>query len=243
MNNLYVIKGTSGTGKGTRVCQLIEFLKTKETPSTVQTVYNGKAKNVGLLFKKHDVLFIGVVTTSNKSGLKSWTSMDYIHSSFGGSEGAHSVLNDIKDMAGTIILEGEPMMVSHRWRPDYIEDNWNPERLCLMYFTYELDQREEYDKRITKRSGKAAGDSGWSRNQMYHNEFPKSDNEALECASMKTSVEDYSYDERLTIIGENFFNDREQAALTSEFIKWSSENPMLREVGGANPLSKTKRLW
>lgn len=245
MKTLVVISGTSGTGKGTRVCQMIEYMRTKEKPETVRMAYKGKVKSVGLLFKTADMLFVGAQTTSNKSGLTSWTSMDYIHSSFDGADGAAEMLDHVKDMASTIVLEGEPMMVSNRWRPIYAMDKWKPETFVRMYFTYPEDKRSEYDARIVGRSGKAAGEAGWSRNQCHVNDHAKSVEEAATMPEADILVKNFTHDVDVGAVGEFLFYNvlGWPNASVEEFRKHCEEHPMLRTYRGANPLSKSKRLW
>lgn len=183
MKSMIVVKGPSGTGKGTRVVQFIEFLRTMFTPSEI-TYTDGaersgklKVKPLGLAFDELKLLFVGCYTTSNKSGLASWTSMDTLHASTGSGEVARDMLKSYADQGWTLVCEGEPLMLSDKWRPKFLFDYYGLDTLSLIYFHYV--NREDYDARIVGRSGKKAGDSGWSRNEGYPKEFQKSVKEMI----------------------------------------------------------------
>lgn len=184
MQNLFVIKGTSGTGKGTRVAQLIEFLHTKEEPDELFFTSLGKTpkqKPLGLLFRSLGLVFIGGYTVSNKSGLASWTSMDSLHAALKTGEAARAELKKLFDQGYSLVCEGEPLMMSDKWRPEFLMDFFKPNKLVMVYFHY--TDRKDYDERIKNRSGKPAGDSGWSRNESYGKEYVKT------CEEMMSLVE------------------------------------------------------
>lgn len=169
MKSMIVIKGPSGVGKGTRVVQVVEFLRQYFEPVSLTYQDGKKTKPLGLAFEEMGLLFIGQYTTSNKSGLASWSSMDAIHSGLGSGELARDMLRGYVDMGYTLVCEGEPLMLSDKWRPEYMFKFYGLDTLSLLYFHYK--DRAEYDARIIGRSGKAAGDSAWSRNESYPKEF------------------------------------------------------------------------
>lgn len=250
-NNFVICSGTSGTGKGTRVVQLIEFLKTRESPEVVTAPHKNKTKKVGLLFKSFNILFLGDYVVSNKSGLRSWSSMDLVHSTFGGADGARAVIEQVRGLAKTIVLEGEPMMLSHRWRPEYLFDDVQGLRahnIMLNYYVYPEDAREAYDERIMGRSGKLAGDSGWSRNAGYHREYTKSLEELDKISEVlllhKAFINKRMFDERLSALGADILSFAGLSSLVEPFEKFTESKPMLRSVKDKlNPLATGKRLW
>lgn len=243
MSSIYAVKGTSATGKGTRVVQLIEFLKTKEKPRYFAVMKANKAVNVGLYFKETDLFFIGDYVVSNKSKLRSWTSMDMIHSSFGGVDGASEVIKQITKAhpTATVVAEGEPMMLSNRWRPAYLREEMGFEWGRIVYFTYPKDDRAPYDARVVGRSGAIAEGMGWSRNDGYLNEIQKSRDESFGLSGF--TVAHFNYDAELTVVGEEILESRDLDNLVPEFLEFAKNKPMLREIGKTNPLATSKRLF
>lgn len=268
MKSMIVVKGPSGTGKGTRVVQFIEFLRTKFTPSEI-TYTDGaersgklKVKPLGLAFDELKLLFVGCYTTSNKSGLASWTSMDTLHASTGSGEVARDMLKSYADQGWTLVCEGEPLMLSDKWRPKFLFDYYGLDTLSLIYFHYV--NREDYDARIVGRSGKKAGDSGWSRNEGYPKEYEKSLKEMIAVSNgeayrdidvsvkgvcnmfgergRRTEISKLPHNADLACIGRTILFQLHQQGLPvsnfkSEFEQFCEENPMLRSVDGPNPLA------
>lgn len=243
---MVVLKGASGTGKGTRVSQLIEYLKTRETPKIWR---NNTSSDFGLFFPVHGFMFIGSYVVSNKSQLTSWSSMDLVHASLKTAENGRGLIKDainyLRDNSSsknlTLVLEGEPMLLSDKYRPEFIESEYTPDHLVLSYYMYE--SREQYDERIKGRSGvEKGGDSGWSRAASYLSDFNKSKEESMKLDHTKCHISMRGFDEEvwrwgcdlLSLLG---WDD------PSVFAQWAKDNPMLRSVGGNNPLSKTKKFW
>lgn len=189
MSKIIVIKGSSGTGKGTRVVQFIEWLRTKYEPRQLEYTFSGKTRPFGLLFEELKLLFVGQYTVSNKSGLASWTSMDGIHAATSSGDVTREFVKHHLAMGYTLVCEGEPLMLSDKWRPLWMFNNYPIEALSILYFNY--PDRYQYDMRIRGRSGKEAGDSAWSRNESYAGEFEKSKKEML-ALGWEVAVDSYS---------------------------------------------------
>lgn len=257
---IVVIRGTSGTGKGTRVVQFLEWLRTKYEPELIEYEFDKKMIQVGFWFKEINLVFIGKYTVSNKSGLASWTSMDFIHSTLKSSEMANSLLKylKIKFKDATIILEGEPMMQSHRWRPEFVHQDLGFNNMAFISFIYQA--REDYDKRIIGRSGKAAKDTGWGRNEQYTKDHvkimseyasigyelePDSQNELfIAKAANENGVKAVGwnilkfFDAPLHFIGSFIIDFVGLRGLSKEeFQKYCDTTPMLRKIKGSNPLA------
>lgn len=198
MAKIIAIKGTSGTGKGTRVVQFIEWLRTKLEPVELAYTVGYKTRPFGLQFEELKLIFVGQYTVSNKSGLASWTSMDGIHAATGSGDIARDLIKGWLAQGYTLVCEGEPLMLSDKWRPEWMFNNYPIDALSLLYFSY--PDRYQYDARIRGRSGKEAGDSGWSRNESYAKEFEKSKAEMLalgwEVAADSFSGQDVIYKQK-----------------------------------------------
>lgn len=256
---IFVLRGTSGTGKGTRVVQFIEWLMTIYTHTNVVYEFNNKPLNVGIWFEDINLVFIGKYTRSNKSGLTSWTSMDFIHSTLKTSEMANSLVKYIgqKYKNSTVILEGEPMMQSHRWRPEFVYSDLGYNNMAFVSIVY--NDREEYDKRIIGRSGKAAKETGWGRNEQYKKDYEKifcefskigyllesdSSNEMfIKPAANMNGVKCVGYnilslyDSPLWSIGELIVDFVGLELDIGQFKIFCDTNPMTRNIDGTDPLA------
>lgn len=263
MAKIIVVKGTSATGKGTRVVQFIEWLRTKLEPTELTYTIGDKTRPFGLKFEELKLIFVGQYTVSNKSGLASWTSMDAIHAATGSGDIARDLVKGWLAQGYTLVCDGEPLMLSDKWRPEWMFKNYPIESLTLLYFAY--PDRYQYDARIRGRSGKEAGNSGWSRNESYSKEFEKSKAEML-ALGFTVAVDDYSgqdilykspnefltsqqselallpFDAPLWVVGNAICHQirselREVNMDTKDFYAYCETNPMTREVGGQDPLA------
>lgn len=263
MAKIIVVKGTSATGKGTRVVQFIEWLRTKLEPTELTYTVGDKTRPFGLKFGELKLIFVGQYTVSNKSGLASWTSMDAIHAATGSGDIARDLIKCWLVQGYTLVCDGEPLMLSDKWRPGWMFKNYPIESLALLYFAY--PDRYQYDARIRGRSGKEAGNSGWSRNESYSKEFEKSKAEML-ALGFTVAVDDYSgqdilykspnefltsqqselavlpFDAPLWVVGNAICHQirselREVNMDTKDFYAYCETNPMTREIGGQDPLA------
>lgn len=236
-----ILRGTSGTGKGTRVCQILEFLKTKYEPVPKNFEFEGKTKQYGLAFEELKLLFVGTVTTSNKSGLSSWSSMDYIHSNVKKCELARPIARQYLREGYSLVLEGEPMMQSNWFRPLSMHPYYGVARYLMPHYWYQ--DRSQYDERILGRSGKLAGDSGWGRNESYKREWEKTVEEAEELGLEDCHAELLPHDAPLEQFGAQLLAFMGRVDMIEEFVAWTAQNPMLRSVAGGNPLATTKNVF
>ena len=109
MAKIIVVKGTSATGKGTRVVQFIEWLRTKLEPTELTYTIGDKTRPFGLKFEELKLIFVGQYTVSNKSGLASWTSMDAIHAATGSGDSARDLVKGWLAQGYTLVCEGESL--------------------------------------------------------------------------------------------------------------------------------------
>jgi len=230
IKSLHTLLGTSGVGKGSRVSQLLTFLETKFENHPIYFIVKEKQRQHGLYFPEIDVYFIGTWTISNKSGLKSWTSLDYINSATGKTE---ITCQRTKDTArGHVIMEGEPMLLSNRYRPIYMNEMYGVTDFSFTIFDYAT--REEYDERILGRSGKIAGEGGWSRNSSYAKQPEKMEAECKELEAqgldIKRVITKHNFDADITIFGEIFLKFIGKEDLIQEFLEYSKTTNTLRNV-------------
>ena len=187
MKSYNLMLGTSGTGKGTRLSQLMTFLETKYESSPIYFIHKEKQRQLGIHFRDIDVFILGQWTISNKSGLRSWTSLDYLNSLTGKTDLTIDLVS--KEAFGHVIGEGEPMLLSNKYRPLFMQEKYEICKMSFMIFDYAT--REEYDARILGRSGKVAGNGGWSRNESYAKQPAKMLNELQEIQNETCNVDFY----------------------------------------------------
>ncbi|UTQ72716.1 hypothetical protein [Escherichia phage A221] len=243
--------------------QFIEWLRTKLEPTELTYTVGDKTRPFGLKFGELKLIFVGQYTVSNKSGLASWTSMDAIHAATGSGDIARDLIKCWLVQGYTLVCEGEPLMLSDKWRPEWMFKNYPIESLALLYFAY--PDRYQYDARIRGRSGKEAGNSGWSRNESYYKEFEKSKAEMLalgwnvladvysgqDVEYTKPSQNEWEMDPRselavmpfdapLWVVGDAIAYQMDIGAVNldiKDFYAYCETNPMTREVGGDDPLA------
>lgn len=260
-----IIKGGSGSGKGTRLVQVLKFLQTKYKSTPAMVEHKNKPWELGTLIPELKLLFIGDVVQSNKSQLASWNSMDRVHSTFGSCTKVPPLLLPYFNMGYTIVAEGEPLMRSDRWRPARINSEYGIDRFFIQYYSY-FGDREKYDRRITDRSGKASGEGGWVREQAYHVEWMDNHKEMLGLgkvlisesgsdAKVNETQHTFLYeggdiitknhvDEPLHVWGTKFLTWIGKPELNQAFTEFTRKKPMLRSIkGNVNPLGKTRRLF
>lgn len=211
-------------------------------------------------------MFVGQYTMSNKSGLASWSSMDAIHAATGSGDITRSLVKEHLTAGYTLVCEGEPLMLSDKWRPQWMFNNYPIEALSILYFNY--PSRYHYDARIRGRSGKEAGDSAWSRNESYAGEFEKSKKEMLDLGwevdvdshsgmdvlythpqnnpqvkfkSPQSEIAILPFDAPLWVVGNAIHHQmnetRAYGLYTKDFYQYCEDHPMTREVGGKDPLA------
>lgn len=189
--------------------------------------------------------------------------MDAIHAATGSGDIARDLVKGWLAQGYTLVCEGEPLMLSDKWRPEWMFKNYPIESLSLLYFAY--PDRYQYDARIRGRSGKEAGDSGWSRNESYSKEFEKSKAEMLalgwsvladvysgqDVEYIKPSPNEWEMDPRselavmpfdapLWVVGDAISYQMDIGAVDldiKDFYGYCETNPMTREVGGEDPLA------
>ena len=226
MKSYNLLLGTSGTGKGTRLSQLLTFLDTKFDSAAIHVMQKGRQRQLGIHFRGIDVFVIGQWTISNKSGLKSWSSLDYINSMTGKTDLTIEMVKT--ETFGHVIGEGEPMLLSNKYRPTFMHEMYEIDKMSFHVYNYET--REQYDERILGRSGKIAGEGGWSRNESYNKVVPKCQEEVDALDGIDFLAHKSPHDASLTEFGENFLRFINHEELIEDFLKWSEKHQTLRNI-------------
>ncbi len=227
MKSYNLLLGTSGTGKGTRVSQLMSFLVDRYNVEQIFTMWNGKEKPFGYYFPEIDVFVVGKIVTSHKSGLVSFTSLDTINSMTG-----KTILTGelIKEQTyGHVIGEGEALLISHRYRPLYMAEYYGIKDMSFHIFSY--PNRIPYDERIMARSGKLAGEGGWNRNKSYLKLYNQVDKEIIELgSSYNIEAYDLNYDADITVFGRHLLMKIGLGKLLQSFSEYSKEYDTKRSL-------------
>jgi hypothetical protein len=218
--------GTSGTGKGTRLENFINFLTaTYGDPTILRSINpkNGKVLIYGIEFPTLDLVVIGRLATSNKTGVVGWSSLDMMNSSTGATD---ATIDFIKKHCQDkhVIAEGEPMIQSNKYRPNFMKEHYPCERTFHMIFYYPT--REVYIDRIIGRSGKAPkGDAGWGRNDSYVNYIDKVTSENFTDMDYASK---HHYDAPVDLFGSEYLKFLGRHDLVEDFVKYVSENRYLK---------------
>jgi hypothetical protein len=122
------------------------------------------------------------------------------------------------------------MLLSNKYRPEFMVPHYDLSG--LMFSIYNYSSREDYDKRIIGRSGKKAGEGGWSRNSSYDKVLPKvnAENENLALENFNFKANKHNFDAPITQFGEEFLDFIGRGDLISEFLEYSKENNTLRSI-------------
>ena len=252
MKSLICVLGTSGTGKGTRVRQLLEFLKIKFKYRVVKSEELGLrkvikktkgqrkqdfdsepvvGKDVGILFYSSvgTIFIVGTFVISNKSKLESWNSIDYIHSICGKVELGWEFVKNAIDNFGNVVIEGYPLMNTFRYRPKYLMENVGVDSLMYQFYCY--NDINEYYNRILQRSGKLPkGLSAWKDNEQFCERLYGRVVKEASSVDIPVVVFRDSYDVSVESLGKRMLEFWGLSHLISEFELYSEEVKWLRSV-------------
>ena len=231
--NIFGMNGTSATGKGTRLFQLVKYLFFKQDLKYVFVNNNSKfgATIAGYYSENLNLFIHSLLVRSNKSAMLSMSSYDrYQALVFGEKDmdtgGLFKLLNKefgIKNLA----LEGYPCY------PDiYRLKEWFPETefdlgAYIQYYVYPKDGFELLQERVVGRSGSRIKGTCWSGNTStvtYANRLKEWVDEGNRGQSIICN-----FDDRTSIFGEMLLNQI-KPELVPDFLKFCEENPVLRHV-------------
>tara|TARA_R110002096_G_scaffold118336_1_gene256218 strand:- start:4769 stop:5548 length:780 start_codon:yes stop_codon:yes gene_type:complete len=247
--SLTLVKGTSGTGKGCRVSQLMSFLVMKgydfeEVRHDFLNHSGTKMRNniFGYYFKQLNILFAGRwIKPQKATGLFSWYSLDSLHSDIGG-KGTNSWMSDHNDKH--VIGEGNPLMCGPGKRPIEIEKVSGFDNMFLSYYLFDQEDPESYLHRIMMRTGKHPRTMGaFTANKGFASEHRRSCEELSELTNGgKSLVNHHKYDAPIWQFGLDYLVFIGQYELAEEFEDWSQSNTTLRdkEMGNSQLLIDVK---
>jgi len=219
--NIFVVKGQSGSGKSTRLFELIKFFKFLGY-EFVDYFHKNKKNNkvhIGILNSDLNLLIIGHIF--NKNGAERFNGVDDKYKKFCGVENFSDFLTEMSQIHN-VVIEGS-ITRTNRLRPEFLHDYCGFDGIFVQYYSFGIDQKEEYLKRIVLRSGKEPkNETGWDVCKRYHQDYHKTVEEANNL-SCNTFVSFEYFDSPVWDLGMKmlFFNN-ESDEVVGEFINFSN---------------------
>ena len=226
MKSFGLILGSSATGKGTRMNQLIQFLNTKFKYDEFEDLdKDGKKFTLGIYYKELDILFLGKYVTNKQTGIVSWSSMDSIWSKYGGTE---STVSRIKKLNHNIICEGYDIMDTFRIRPAHMSSD-GCKNFFYQLFYYDKNGIQDYMNRVIGRSGKKPkGTTSFDKNGAVLGWEPKINND-IEENNLNGMCQKYLFDADINIIGKEYLKFLKLDELSNEFVEYYKNNKFFKE--------------
>lgn len=165
MPSIYVVKGISGSGKSSRVFQIIKYLESIgcEFENFAFTNCEGKQRDIGVLCKDLGILFLGKKYGADK-GVERWQGYDAVTGAFVKAKYLSEFLEVNKDKY-IFFVEGAGITQTNRLRPKFLSDI-GFDNIFVQYYNYE--NKEDYLNRIIYRSGeRPKKDVMWDKNSGF----------------------------------------------------------------------------
>jgi len=180
MGGIFVVKGISGSGKSSRVFQIIKYLEFLGCEHEDFHYINkeGKDRIVGILYKDLNLVFLGKFYKSGN--VERWQGYDSVTSCFMKSEYFSEFLGDNKNY--TLFVEGAGVTQTNRLRPKFLHEELGFEKIFIQYYNYA--DKQDYLDRITFRSGKVPTKATmWDKNSSFIAEsiWSLEDQKHIEC--------------------------------------------------------------
>lgn len=188
------IKGTSGSGKSTRVYLFLEYLESIGIifePFMWKHPEDGKVRQVGLVSEDMGIVFLG--KWYENGGVRRWQGLDSVTSKIGKSKDLSEFLLHCSNLNLSVLVEGAGTTASWRFRPKYLYEVSHIGNILQIRYDYSEDELHEYEKRIKYRSGKLPkGDSMWRKRHTFGSDYKKAVTEAVEVNNQGGKVVLYS---------------------------------------------------
>lgn len=243
-NKAFIIRGISGTGKGTRVSNLIEFLRSLDTDNktVIPIVSKGIKENkpgdivqLGLLHSPLGLFFAGKWVKSNKSGMYSWSSMD----GFSGVKDRvyWSILDHIGSSDLHFVAEGYFAMKGNYFGSNKLVQYGFQD---IYYSHYLFENRQQLIDRCYNRSGSIIKGTPWKDN-AYFSDKPENKKKTIDIEyqwykkSGGGGKFDYQFlpaSEPVWEFGYRLLIALNEDKLAEEYKQWSSQdgNTTLRDI-------------
>lgn len=180
MGGIFVVKGISGSGKSSRVFQIIKYLEAIGCKYEDFHYINKEDKDriVGILFKSLNIVFLGKFY--NSGGVERWQGYDSVTSCFMKSEYFSEFLKENRNY--NLFVEGAGVTQTNRLRPHFLSNSLGFTKIFIQYYNY--DNKQDYLDRIVYRSGKVPEKATmWDKNASFIAEslWSLKDQETIAC--------------------------------------------------------------
>jgi hypothetical protein len=219
-NFIVVVKGISGSGKSSRVFQILKYLESKGfTLSDFHyTNYEGKDKIVGVLIEELNFVFIGKVYRTGD--IERWQGYDSVTGSFGKASYFSDFLKE-NCSKYSFIVEGAGITQTHRLRPKFLNEEVGFELIMVQYYNYPEGDKQSYHDRIIYRSGeKPNKEAMWEKNEGFIKEcgWSKEDSKNIDCVVFENNFDAEIYD-----LGVKFLQLIGHEKLISDFKQFTTD--------------------
>jgi hypothetical protein len=231
------LKGISGSGKGTRVEQLLRFLLSKNYNYQIyHTEFKNKKCPIAIEFPDLNIFITGKYALGRASKLHSWTGLDYLNTGFG----AWFVYWLIKKFSNkNFICEGYPLTLSPVYNLDSIHNKFGYNNVFYQYFFY--DKRESMiDRCFNRNGGKIIKGTCWGTETATKNNYQYNKNLSKELKSPtlnKCEVHTQKFDDPVYVFGYNYLKFLGLGELADKFVSYCNNNSNLRINGQTQDLS------
>ena len=190
---IILVKGTSGSGKSTRVYCFLDFLESIGMELKPYKFVNiqGEEKEVGLYSEELDMVFLGKFYQDGN--VRRWQGLDSVTGRLHTAEGLTYFLKEMGKRKINVLIEGAGTTVTWRLRPMELTAECEFLNILFIRYDYTLNQHEEYFKRVEYRSGKTPkGDSMWRKRKGFESDYLQSIKEADELNAVGANIVIYN---------------------------------------------------
>lgn len=229
---IVLVKGTSGSGKSTRVYCFLDFLESIGLELMPHRWVNseGKEKEVGVFIPEFNLVVLGKFYENQ--GVRRWQGLDSVTSRFVNSAGLTDFLVDAGLKRMNVLVEGAGTSVSWRLRPMELVATCEFMNILYVRYDYTEEEHEEYYSRVVYRSGKPPkGDSMWRKRHGFGSDFAKSVEEAglLNEAGANVILKDEAWNSPVWDLGCNIFEFFGIPEICGEFREYVNNNDYINQ--------------
>jgi len=213
------VKGVSGSGKSTRILQLILFFRNVLNYTFEDVLFNNK--KVGFLIKEINTIYLGRLYFTE--GIERLQGFDAVTNAFGTSENASNFVKE-KLTQYNIIVEGAGITQTFRNRPQFIWEYLQAKKIYIQYYNYNNYELEDYKKRIMYRSGKLPKKmTMWTKNKSFITDYSFSiieKEEILKHCEIDIDLVNDNFDSLLEDFGVKYLSKIEKSEYIDQYKKY-----------------------